>query len=131
MYGRPTAVELLDAVQRFLDEEVVPHTDGRRQFLARVSANVLRMLARELQLEETHLDRAWTALDGVLGPAPRPCGLAALRAALQAREAELCARIRAGFGDTPAERARLVACLRQTVQDKLAVTDPGYFTVRV
>lgn len=131
MYGRPTAVELLDAVQRFLDEEVVPHSDGRRQFLARVSANVLRMLARELQLEETHLDRAWTALDGVLGPAERPCGLAALRAALQAREAELCARIRAGAADSEPQRGTILAYLRQRVQDKLAVTDPGYFTVRV
>lgn len=130
MQDRPTIHELLDAVQRFLDEEIVPHTDGRRQFIARVSANVLRMVDRELQAEETHLAREWAALDGVLGRAEPPAGRAATLAALRERNEALCARIRdEGAGDS-AEWARIVACVRQTVQDKLSVTDPDYGKIR-
>ena len=55
MQDRPTVHELLDALGRFLDEEIVPATDGRRQFLARVAANVARMVDRELAAEETQL----------------------------------------------------------------------------
>src|SRR5579883_2934452 len=82
MQDRPTIHELLDAVQRFLDEEIVPNSEGRRQFVARVSANVLRMVDRELLLEDEHQAREWAALDGILGPAAMPRGRAALTAAL-------------------------------------------------
>jgi alpha-D-ribose 1-methylphosphonate 5-triphosphate synthase subunit PhnI len=130
MQDRPTVHELLDAVQRFLDEEIVPNTEGRRQFVARVSANALRMIGRELLLEEEHQAREWAALDTLLGPAQQPAGRAARASALRNRNDELCARIRAGsFDDGPAHAA-VVASVRQSVQDKLAVTDPAYGVIR-
>ena len=46
----PTAAELVEAVQAFLREEVMPVTEGRVQFLTRVSANVLGIVGRELEL---------------------------------------------------------------------------------
>ena len=49
-HGRPTASELLDAVREFLTGEVMPATTGQLAFHARVAANVLGIVARELEL---------------------------------------------------------------------------------
>jgi aminoglycoside phosphotransferase (APT) family kinase protein len=59
-YGRPTASELLEAVREFLTGQVMPATSGQVAFHARVAANVLGVVARELEL----------------GPPPDACGLA-------------------------------------------------------
>jgi aminoglycoside phosphotransferase (APT) family kinase protein len=48
VYGRPTARELLDAVRAFLTEDVMLATSGRLSFHARVAANVLGIVEREL-----------------------------------------------------------------------------------
>ena len=52
MYGRPTAAELVAAVADFLDTDVRSATDGQVSFHARVAANVLRTVEREL-LDQT------------------------------------------------------------------------------
>jgi len=49
-FGRPTASELLDAVREFLTDRVMPATDGQLAFHARVAANALGVVARELEL---------------------------------------------------------------------------------
>jgi Ser/Thr protein kinase RdoA (MazF antagonist) len=49
-YGRPTASELLDAVREYLADTVLPGTSGQVAFHARVAANVLGIVARELEL---------------------------------------------------------------------------------
>jgi aminoglycoside phosphotransferase (APT) family kinase protein len=49
-HGRPTASELLDAVRGFLTDQVMPATGGQLAFHARVAANVLSIVARELEL---------------------------------------------------------------------------------
>ncbi len=49
-HGRPTASELLDAVREFLTGQVMPATTGQLAFHARVAANVLGIVARELEL---------------------------------------------------------------------------------
>jgi aminoglycoside phosphotransferase (APT) family kinase protein len=48
IYGRPTAREILDAVRGFLTEDVMPATSGRLSFHARVAANMLGIVEREL-----------------------------------------------------------------------------------
>jgi hypothetical protein len=48
--GRPTASELLDAVRGFLTDQVMPATTGQLAWHARVAANVLGIVARELEL---------------------------------------------------------------------------------
>jgi aminoglycoside phosphotransferase (APT) family kinase protein len=68
-YGRPTASELLDAVREFLTGSVMPATTGQLAFHARVAANVLAIVARELEL----------------GPAGTATGGAALADAVAAR----------------------------------------------
>ena len=49
-HGRPTASELLEAVREFLTDQVMPASTGQLAFHARVAANVLGIVARELEL---------------------------------------------------------------------------------
>jgi aminoglycoside phosphotransferase (APT) family kinase protein len=49
-HGRPTASELLESVSEFLTGQVMPSTSGQLAFHARVAANVLGIVARELEL---------------------------------------------------------------------------------
>ncbi|MCH8850653.1 MAG: hypothetical protein IIC89_07495, partial [Chloroflexi bacterium] len=47
MQDRPTYDELLAAVERFLDDEVVAKGEGARRYQGRVAANVIRLVRRE------------------------------------------------------------------------------------
>ena len=49
-HGRPTSSELLEAVREFLTGQVMPACTGQLAFHARVAANVLGIVARELEL---------------------------------------------------------------------------------
>lgn len=114
LYGRPTAAELVAAVADFLDRDVrralQPESRladaGQVAFHARVAANVLRTVERELTDD--------TAADAV----------AELAGLGVADEADLAAAIRAGdFDDRASE---LLPVLRALVGHRLAVAHPGY-----
>jgi aminoglycoside phosphotransferase (APT) family kinase protein len=47
-FGLPSAQVLVDAVRQFLENDVMSNTTGRVQFHARVSANVLAIVSRQL-----------------------------------------------------------------------------------
>jgi len=116
MQDRPNINELLEAVAAFLREQVVPATEGRVAFHARVAANTLDIVRREVQLGPDAQARESTRLNQLLGPdAPADLAMA---------NRLLCDRIAAGqLGpDTPG----LVDHLRQTTHDKLAINQPGY-----
>jgi hypothetical protein len=98
MTDRPSSRELLSAVERFLDEDLVPDLKGRRQFLARVAANALRLVAREMGDE----------LSASAAPDPEL----------------LRQQIRAGDYANPDDRKRLLAILRSDVRGKLSVSNP-------
>jgi hypothetical protein len=83
--GVPTTAELVAAVREFLSEEVLPATEGALQFHARVAANVLAQVERELSL----------------GPPSDPDA-----------DAELCAAIRNGEDVYDPVRASVVRKLR-------------------
>ncbi|MGO9158553.1 phosphotransferase family protein [Mycobacterium sp.] len=107
LHGRPTAAELVAAVAEFLEGDVRQATSGQVNFHARVAANALRIVEREL-------------LDA---------GDSDVRAALAglgfADEAGLAAAIRAGeLADPPGPD--ITACLRMLVRRRLAVAHPGY-----
>jgi hypothetical protein len=104
----PSATELLDAVREFIDSEVIPHTEGRRRFEARVAANVVAIVQREMILGSAQKAAHAERLDG-LGVAD---------------EEALARAIRSG---ELAERGNEVrAAVRATVADKLRVANPGY-----
>lgn len=100
-YGRPTAAELVAAVADFLDSDVRAATDGQVAFHARVAANVLRTVEREL-LD----DRAAPDLLGYPD------------------ETAMAVAIRAGELDGRA--GEVLPCLRTLVRHRLAVAHPGY-----
>jgi hypothetical protein len=106
IYGRPTAAELVAAVADFLDNDVRDTTEGQVNFHARVAANVLRIVEREL------LDDAAGEVSDVLA------GLGF------ADEAQLAAAIRAGgLDDRPGD---VLPVLRTLVRHRLAIAHPGY-----
>jgi hypothetical protein len=126
MNDRPSAGELLEAVERFLEESVVTALDGPARFHARVAANVLRIVARELETEDEHLAREWYGLSvllGGVGESP-PSDRDALREAILARNEELVRRIRAGDADSGRWRAAVLQQLSRVVADKLDVAQP-------
>lgn len=104
----PTALELLEAVRDYLEHDVLTATEGRVRFHARVAANVVGIVSREL----------------ASGPALARAHAARLASLQVASEAELGAAIRSGrFDDRLDEVTEVV---RATVADKLAVANPRY-----
>lgn len=126
MQDRPTCDELLKAVEQFLDQEIVPNVEGSRGFHARVAANVIRIVRRELEAEDAQLTMEWDGLDALLGPAERPHDRGGLREAIRSRTTDLCERIRAGDADRGPFADDVVAHVRETVRAKLAVSNPGW-----
>ncbi len=125
MQDRPSFDELLEAVQHYLREDVMPNTQGRLSFHARVAGNAIEWIRRELQYEEEHAAREWRGLDGLLGDEEQPASLAQTRERLTARNENLAARIRAGDADAEGLwRDQLLEHLRTVTRDKLAVANP-------
>jgi aminoglycoside phosphotransferase (APT) family kinase protein len=105
-YGRPSAAELVAAVTEFLERDVRESTVGKVNFQARVAANVLRIVEREL------LGDAATEVADVLAK----LGFF--------DEAQLAAAIRRGALDDQADD--VTQCLRALVSHRLAAAHPGY-----
>jgi hypothetical protein len=127
MQDRPTALELLEAVRGFLERDVVPVLEGPRRFHALVAANVLAIVARELDGEEDRLTAEWRRLGPVVGEAgPPPSGLSALRAAVREATAALAERIRRGDVDEGPFRDAARRVVRETVVEKLRVANPRF-----
>jgi hypothetical protein len=118
MHQRPDPDDLLAAVSMYLREQALPQLPGHAAYLARVAANALDIVRRQLQLapaaEAAELQRLSALLqrDGLLHELNRL----------------LCERIAAGaIGlHTPG----LAEHLWQTTLDKLAVDQPGYESYR-
>jgi hypothetical protein len=104
----PSTIELLDAVRGFLEQDVMTNSDRGVAFAARVAANVLSMVARELDL----------------GPQQAAAEKRRLAALGVASQAELAAAIRSGALDDRLDEVRAV--VRATVADKLLVANPRY-----
>jgi hypothetical protein len=104
----PTAGELVEAVREFLERDVMSNTEGRVQFHTRVAVNVLKMVERELALGDEQAD--------VHGARLATLGVAS--------EKELCDAIASGALDDRLDE--VVAVVRATVADKLAVAHPDY-----
>jgi len=131
MGDRPTKSELLEAVRRFLDEELLPELEGVRRFHARVASNALGIVAREIEQEAAVLPGRYAKLAELLGrigdrPDAASLNLAELDAAVDELETVLCERIRRGDADRAPFRAEVLAYLRESVGQRLAVANPTY-----
>lgn len=104
----PDAHELVEAVRRYLADDLGPRAEGRDRFLLRVAANALGIVAREIEL----------------GPAHRAAHAERLAGFGVIAEADLCEAIR--NGDLDDRAADLARALWATTLDKLAVANPRY-----
>lgn len=106
-HDAPSASELVEAVREWIERDVSAAGDGRLTFHARVAANMLAMVEREL----------------ALGPAQAAAHAARLARLGVASDRELADRIRARtITIGPDDRA----LLRAMVVDKLRVANPRY-----
>lgn len=127
MQDRPTSVELLEAAADFVESELMPGVQGARQFQARVVANVMRVVAREIKLEDQLVRSEVKALARLLGhDAPHLHSLNDLCAAAVSMGEELTTKIRAGEADDGDWRREVLAVVRQGVEDKLRIANPRY-----
>ncbi len=127
MQDRPTSIELLEAAAEFVEREIVPATEGRRQFQSRVVANVLKIVAREIAMEEPQLRAEVRSLADLLERSvPDPAGMKELREAGRALNQELVERIRNGDADRGPWRERVLKVVRELVEEKLKVANPRY-----
>jgi hypothetical protein len=106
LHGRPTAAELVAAVAEFLETDVRESTTGQVNFHARVAANVLRIVEREL-LDESADDVTDALADVGFDD-----------------EGQLAAAIRAGNLDGRSDQVK--SALRALVSHRLSVAHPGY-----
>jgi hypothetical protein len=119
---RPTVTELIEAVRKFIEDDVVPSAAGAQKYQARVAAHVLAMVERELASQDRHLRGEWTRLAALLeDEAPLPESRQEQEAGIRTRTEALVSRIRAGDADAGPFRSALLAHLRETVDDKLEV----------
>ncbi len=127
MPDRPTKLELLEAVRGFLERDLMPELEGVQRFHARVAANVLRIVSREIELEEPALRRQHRTLAELLGEAVQePARLAEVARGVESLERELARRIRAGEADASPWRESVLEALAAAVRERLAISNPGY-----
>lgn len=116
---RPTPVEILQAIEGFLQEKVAPQVDEHTQFHLKVTANLLRLLQREWNqgnaLELAELARLQALLNSQSDD-------------LTALNQQLCDAIRGQ--QLALDDAALLEHLQQTTRAKLAIDNPRYLSGR-
>jgi NAD(P)H-dependent FMN reductase len=109
LYDEPSAIELLEAVEEFLRNDVMPVSDGSLKYHARVAANILKLVSRELDA----------------GPTPEQSFQDELEDLGFQDRTELAKAIRDGRID--ARNQDLFAAIELWVHRKLQVSNPTYF----
>jgi hypothetical protein len=114
MQDEPKPAEMLAAVAAFLREVVIPEAKPRTAFQARVAANALDLVGRQIEIAPGEEAAEWERLKALLG---RDAPLADLNA-------ELADRLASGALDltAPGVEAHLTA----TTLAKLEVDQPSY-----
>jgi hypothetical protein len=107
-HGITTAAELARAVRQFLEEELLPASEGRLRFLARVAGRAVGQLERELEL----------------GPEFEEAHAARLAQLGMRDDAELCEAIRSGALDDRMDE--VLEAVRARAVDRLRVANPRY-----
>ncbi len=113
MITHPRTEELAQAVGAWIDQ-IRPSLDPRNAFLARVAANAMATIGRELTLGPAAQARAVARMTALLGRTGDQAGL----------NSELCAKIRSG--ELTLESPGLLAALQVMARDQLAIDQPNY-----
>lgn len=113
MITHPRTEELVESVALWI-EQIRPTLDPRNAFLARVAANALATVRREITQGPAAEAEAVARMGDVLG---HEGGYAELNT-------ELCARIRAG--ELTVETPGLLLALHVMARDQIAIDQPSY-----
>ena len=111
---RPGALELLEAVQEFLQKRAVEKLSGHVAFEARIAANLLAIARRELEQGPKLSEDEATDLEKLLGTKGTPDAL----------EAALVTFIREG--DPASKWNDLLAHLHRRAEGRLRIANPKY-----
>jgi Domain of unknown function (DUF6285) len=118
MLDQPRGADILAAVSRLLRETLMPLLSANAAFQARVAANAIDLVAREINLGETVEREALARLQALLSR----------DGTLDDLEAELSSRIRSGELDL--HSPGLADHLWQTTLDKMKIDQPTYASYR-
>jgi hypothetical protein len=118
MQDTPTPDDLLAAVAGYLREQAAPQLQGQTAFHARVAANALDVVRRQLSLAPAAEAAEAERLRALLGA----------QGSLEELNRLLCQRIASGAMDL--QSPGLVPHLWRVTLDKLAVDQPGYDSYR-
>jgi hypothetical protein len=114
MMDQPSIRELVTAVRDFLETKAMPELKGHTAFHARVAANALGIVARQLELYGHASDEETKRLAALLGH----------DGTLEDLNRELCVRIREG--KFTLQTPGLSTHLEATTRAKVAIDQPNY-----
>jgi hypothetical protein len=114
MMDQPSALELVTAVKEFIEKHAMPQLTGHTAFHARVAANALGIVARELEFGPKANTEEQRRLETLLG----------IKGSLDELNRELCRRIRSG--DIGMMTPGLGDHMRTTTVDKVGIDQPTY-----
>ena len=118
MLDVPGGEDILTAVARWLRESALPALPGNLTFQARVAANAIDLVAREMREGPSAQQRARIRMASLLGhDGPE-----------DALQAELADRIREGL--LPIDAPGLLEHLLASAIDKVAIDQPSYASLR-
>jgi Domain of unknown function (DUF6285) len=128
MLDSPTPVEILEVVAAMIRDQLVPQLAPDAVFHARVAANAIDLVRRQLQTGDALEAASLVRLQQLLGQqllGPQLLGHQSDAAAL---ERELCERIRSGSltTDSPGLIDHLMACTLA----KMSIDQPSYASYR-
>ncbi len=108
-YDAPSAIELIQAVEECISEEIMPSSVGATKWKLRIAANALKIAVREIEGETSHKNALHTILSD-LEAIDMP---------------DLSEKIKAGEFDDRLEMLQKKLLLIVTM--KLEVVNPNYF----
>ena len=133
MLDSPTPVEILEVVAAMIRDQLVPQLPPDAVFHARVAANAIDLVRRQLQTGDALEAASLVRLQQLLGPqllGPQLLGpqLLGHQGDAAALERELCERIRSGSltTDSPGLIDHLMACTLA----KMSIDQPSYASYR-
>lgn len=114
MQNAPSPKELVEAVRLFLEERAIPELKGHTAFHARVAANALAIIERELELGPKATEEEKARLVALLGT----------EGSLDELNRQLADAIRTG--EMSLATPGLKDHLWRTTIDKVSIDQPGY-----
>lgn len=114
MMDQPSAIEIITAVREFIEKQAITQLSGRTAFHARVAANALAIVGRQLEKSPVLDALEMKGLEDILDQKGSPEELNRL----------LCTRIRSGEIDTT--EASVAAHLIRTTLLKVEIDQPTY-----